>query len=302
MRRRKTVLSLLLLLAAPPLWAAEPAATETRVGPTNPRQVMLKALKTAPLQGEKLELKVGAETAFALFLDQSSSKPQGGVILLHDRGSHLDSATVIHPLRTRLPEKGWATLAIQLPEVGDKGLDKAWLTQSQQAIAAAIDEMSRRNITNLALVGHGLGALAATNYLAAGDNLLVKGLVLIGMDGTSQTDPALDGAALLAKVRQPILDISGTLDLAPVLASASRRALAAQRKDGADSSAHTLYRDVAKGYTARASDSITYRQLRIAAADHDFTGQERQLIRRVLGWLDRTAPGMEKSVTKESKK
>jgi pimeloyl-ACP methyl ester carboxylesterase len=302
MRRRKTLLSLLLILANPPLWAADPAVTERRVGPTDPRQVMLEALKTAPLQGEKLELKVGAETAFALFLDQSSSRPQGGVILLHDLGAHLDIAAVIHPLRTRLPEKGWATLSIQLPEVGDKGVDKAWLTQSQQTIAAAIDEMSRRNISNLALVGHGLGALAATDYLAAGDNLLIKGLVIIGMDGTPQSDPALDGAALLGKVRQPILDISGTLDLAPVLASASRRAQAAQRKDGADRSAHTLYRDVAKGYTARTSDTITYRQLRIAAADHDFNGQERLLVRRVLGWLDRTAPGMEKTVTKESKK
>lgn len=302
MRRRKTILSLLLLFTTSPLWAADPAATETRVGPSDPRQVMLEALKKAPLQGEKLELKVGDKTAFALFLDQTSSKPQGGVILLHDRGSHLDSATVIHPLRTRLPEKGWATLSVQLPEVGDKGVEKAWLTQSQKIIAAAIDELSRRSITNLALVGHGLGALAATNYLAAGDNLLVKGLVLIGMDGTPRSDPELDGAALLAKVRQPILDLYGALDLAPVLASASRRAQAAQRKDGADSSAHTLYRDVAKGYTAEASDSITYRQLRIAAADHDFNGQEGQLVRRVLGWLDRTAPGIEKTVTKESKK
>jgi pimeloyl-ACP methyl ester carboxylesterase len=302
MRRSKTLLSLLLLLTTSPLWAADPAATETRVGPTDPRQVMLEALKTAPLQGEKLELKVGGNSSFALFLDQTSSKPQGGVILLHDQGSHLDIAAVIHPLRTRLPEKGWATLSIQLQEVGDKGIDKAWLTQSQQTIAAAIDEMSRRNITNLALVGHGLGALAATNYLAAGDNLLIKGLVIIGMDGTPRSDPDLDGAALLAKVRQPILDLFGALDLAPVLTSASRRALAAQRKEGADSSAHTLYRDVAKGYTARASDSITYRQLRIAAADHDFSGQEPQLVRRVLGWLDRTAPGMEKTVTKESKK
>jgi pimeloyl-ACP methyl ester carboxylesterase len=302
LRRWKTTLSLLLLCAQTPLWAADLATAENRARPVDPRQVMLESLKTAPLEGEKLELKAGNNTAFALFLDQTGSQPQGGVILLHDRGAHLDSVAVIHPLRTRLPEKGWATLAVQLPEVGSGGVEKTWLAGSQQIIAAAIDELSRRNITNLVLVGHGLGALAATGYLAAGDNLLVKGLVIIGMDGTPRSDKDLDGAALLAKIRQPILDLFGSLDLPPVLNSTSRRRHAAQRQDGTEKSAHTLYRDIARGYTAKASDKITFRQLRIAAADHNFTGQERQLVRRGLGWLERTVSRIKKPVTKESKK
>ncbi len=301
MRTWKTILPILLLLLTRSAPAAVPAAAEVRAKPVDPRQVMLEALKTAPLDGEKLELKVGDKTRFALFLDQSSSKPQGGVILLHDRGEHLDSTALIHPLRTRLPAKGWATLSLQLPDEGSDGANAAWLGEAQKAIAAAINELSRRNINNIALIGHGLGALAATSYLAAGDNLLVKGLVIIGMDGRQRPEAASDGAALLAKISQPILDIFGARDLAPVIASASRRAQAAQRRDGREKSAHTLYRDVARGYTANAGDRITYRQLRIAAADHLFTGQEALLQRRILGWLKRTAPGMKTTTTKESK-
>jgi len=263
---------------------------------------MLEELKKAPLQGEKLELTAGDKTVFALFLDQTGSEPQGGVILLHDLGAHLDSSAVIHPLRTRLPDEGWATLSLQLPDTGSNGADAAWLAQAQKSIAAAINELSRRKISNIVLAGHGLGALAATGYLAAGDNLLVKGLVIIGMDGSQRSEALPNGAALLGKVNQPILDLYGGRDLVPVLDSTSRRKQAAQRRDGGEKSAHTLYRDVARSYTSKTGDSVTYRQLRIAAADHNFSGQERQLLRRILGWLERYAPGMETTETEESKK
>lgn len=302
MRSWNTALPILLLALVRPAIAADPATTESRTKPVNPREVMLEALKKAPLDGEKLELKSGDKTTFALFLDQTGNRPQGGVILLHDRGAHLDSPELIHPLRTRLPAKGWATLSLQLPDPDASGVNAAWLAETQKAVAAAINELSRRNINNIVLLGHGLGALAATSYLAAGDNLLVKGLVIIGMDGSQRADAALDGAALLAKVRQPILDLYGDQDLPQVLASASRRKQAAHRGDGAEKSAHILYQDVARDYTVKAGDSITYRQLRIPAADHNFTGQEAQLLRRVVGWLERSVPGKKKTITKESKK
>lgn len=59
---------------------------------------------------------VAAQQSFSgLFLPQSSGRPQGGVLLLHDRAQHGHWPAVIGPLREYLPEFGWSTLAIELP-------------------------------------------------------------------------------------------------------------------------------------------------------------------------------------------
>jgi len=294
MKGRFHTLVLTLLLANPlALSAADPApdkagtaAEPERSSPLSRHDASLEALKQARLDGEKLELQAGGKPVFALF-KTAQGKMKGGVILLPDIGGHVDSPGVIHPLRTRLTEYGWSTLAVTPPMPEGGSIDIKWLDTMQSRIDAAISEMQSRSIAPLVLVGHGAGALAATDYLAAGDKPSVKGLVVIGMDGSKNEEPRLDGAAQLGKVRPAILDIYGGHDWQLVLDSAERRADAAQRRDGGENTAHTLYRDIAKDYTDKKGDKVGYRQLVVAPASHDFTRQETMLIRRIRGWLQR---------------
>jgi pimeloyl-ACP methyl ester carboxylesterase len=192
---------------------------------------------------------------------------------------------VIHPLRTGLPAAGWHTLSLQLPPAGDDPLTR--LDTAQDFLDAAIGEMQRRNIDTLVLLGHGLGALALADYLAAGDNLAVRGVVAIGLDGRENAEPRLDGARQLAKVRPPVLDIYGSRDQGAVLDSAARRADLFRRRTAADGERPPTYRAIARDYSEKQGDRLHYRQQAVPAADHRFSHQSQLLLRRVRGWLQR---------------
>ncbi len=57
------------------------------------------------------------ETAFyGLFIQERSGFPQGGTLLLHDQGQHGQWPVPTGMLREQLPDLGWATLAIELPD------------------------------------------------------------------------------------------------------------------------------------------------------------------------------------------
>ncbi len=66
---------------------------------------------------EQVEL-VAAEQAFqGLLLTERSGNPQGGVLILHDQGQHGHWPDNVAPLREYLPDYGWTTLSISLPDI-----------------------------------------------------------------------------------------------------------------------------------------------------------------------------------------
>lgn len=54
---------------------------------------------------------------FSLFRPESTGSPQGGIILIHENGGHPAQPGVIEGIRTWLPDYGWSTLAISVPEI-----------------------------------------------------------------------------------------------------------------------------------------------------------------------------------------
>ncbi|WP_157729955.1 DUF3530 family protein [Bacterioplanes sanyensis] len=64
---------------------------------------------------EVVTLVANSQPFSGLYLPESSGRPQGGILLLHDRGQHGHWPALIAPLREYLPAYGWATLAIELP-------------------------------------------------------------------------------------------------------------------------------------------------------------------------------------------
>lgn len=58
------------------------------------------------------------ETALALFLPENQAKAAGAVLIIHEENTHPDWPAIVNPVRTLLPDYGWATLSIAVPHAG----------------------------------------------------------------------------------------------------------------------------------------------------------------------------------------
>lgn len=71
------------------------------------------------------------------------AEEQGAILLIHDKEQHADWPQIIRPLRQTLPESGWYTLSVSLPddtrgklpsrELAAKGFDQLTLSESLRA-------------------------------------------------------------------------------------------------------------------------------------------------------------------------
>lgn len=230
-------------------------------------------LKDQLTVGEPLQLTADQQEFFAIYTPAEGKIQRGGVILLHGLGAHPDWPDVISPLRSSLPESGWATLSIQLP-VWPNGVDfkdyPPLFPEANARISAAIRHLQQQGLLNIVLVGHSLGAAMGAYFLAekADGSDTIHAFVGIGMNQAPGTVAHTPDA--LARIKLPVLDLYGTLDLPGVLDSAKSRALAAHRAGNAD-----------------------YQQVAIAGADHFFLGLDAKLVRRVSSWLSKVAPSTE---------
>ena len=62
------------------------------------------------VDGEPKWLEADGQQFFSIYTPAATNQPAGAVILIHGRGVHPDWPQVIQPLRTKRPEKNWATL------------------------------------------------------------------------------------------------------------------------------------------------------------------------------------------------
>ena len=84
--------------------------------PHNREQSVIRHLQQHQRPHEAVEM-VAGETAFTgLLLRNRSRNPQGGVLILHDQGQHSHWPDSAGPLREYLPDYGWTTLSIALPD------------------------------------------------------------------------------------------------------------------------------------------------------------------------------------------
>ena len=217
------------------------------------------------LVGDAEWLEADGQKFLAIYTPDLSGKLKGGVIILHGIGVHPNWADVIYPLRTELPNYGWATLSIQMPILPNEAELKDYVPLIKEAaprIKAAQAFLKSKEVTPVVLIAHSLGATMASATLAEAGAMGFAGFGAIGM-GTSSLDPQLDTTAQIAKLKLPVLDMFGSRDLDTVLASTAPRAAA-----------------------ARKAGNQNYRQIEIEGADHFFVGLEDELVTRVRGWLE----------------
>ena len=103
--------------------ADEPAETEQpslpRYLPNTSNKRALSLLDHMLLMGredEVITLSNLEEEFYGLYLPQASGQPQGGILILHDEQQHGHWPDIIGPLREYLPQFGWSTLTIELPD------------------------------------------------------------------------------------------------------------------------------------------------------------------------------------------
>jgi len=313
---RHLPLSILLLsFALTPAFAAdeqpaEPATESTPATFTTDRakeQHWAVQIRESLVMGKAVDLAVGSEKVLAIYTPETRGRQLGGVILLHGTGSHPDQHAVIQPLRTKLPEQGWSTLSVQMP-IRPNGVSMneyaPLFDEAAKRIDVAVQFMQSQGIRNISLIGHSLGAVMAADYLAKGKNPAIRGFVAVGIVENRRLDPRFDTPAAIEQIEIPMLDIYGSHDLLSVLKSAEARRQAAHRganliKKSRRTGSFEQSPIVTARDGSRGSGMVTYRQMEIAGANHYFSGQEAQLIKRIRGWLERHTTNQNRYISVE---
>lgn len=129
---RPAALALSLLLSTSPLHAEEPTpapdapatndaapaepTTETRAPLPERSEVEATALEQRLEQKEQQQLKAGDESFLALWLPANVTEPSGAVILVPGDDENADWPQGVGPLRRKLPDGGWHSLSLTLPD------------------------------------------------------------------------------------------------------------------------------------------------------------------------------------------
>lgn len=128
---RPAALALSLLLVISPLQAEEQtpaeeatAATDTPTEPTEEvraplaerSEVEATALEQRLEQKEQQQLQAGDERFLALWLPANVAEPSGAVIILPGDDENADWPQSVGPLRSKLPNGGWHSLSLTLPD------------------------------------------------------------------------------------------------------------------------------------------------------------------------------------------
>ena len=216
------------------------------------------------IEGEPHSLEADGQKFLAIYTPAATDNPAGAVILIHGMGVHPDWPQVINPLRTQLPEKGWATLSLQMPILPNGKIEKDYVivfVEASGRIKAGIDFLEKQGIKPVVLVGHSLGATMAANFLATVGDSRVKAFTGIGMK-SNRPEPELNNIISLTQIQLPVLDIYGSNSVEHIVNSAPHRA-DVMTKTGHSSS----------------------RQVRIEGANHFYKGHEDQLLATITTWL-----------------
>lgn len=138
--------------------------------------------------------------------------------------------------------------------------------------------------------------MAATAYLSSQQEIPTQAFIAVSLGMLDKNKKPESISQQLEKISIPVLDIYGSNDLDHVTSTALSRALAAKISSDAVTSTKQLesYKRsaIAKSSTQNSQGYISYRQIVIDGASHDFSGSSYQLTKRIAGWLERHAKGV----------
>ena len=194
-----------------------------------------------------------------------SDDPATGVLILHGRGFHPDWADTVGPLRVGLVERGYSTLALQMPVLEKQAKYYDYLPIFRYAharIEAGIEFLRERGHERIVLVAHSCGAHMALDWIDRAGDGGIDAFVGLGMGATDYRQP-MPRPFPLASMRVPVLDLYGSYEYPAVIRMAPERAHA-----------------IAAAGNPRSSQQV------LAGADHYFSNQGEPLVAAVADWID----------------
>ena len=199
--------------------------------------------------GEAVDIPGPGGRAFLGLLTEHAADPAKTTLLVivHGIGVHPDHG-IIGKLRMDLADKGYATLAIQMPVLASDAPSDHYeplFANAAERIANSAAWARNKGYRDLVLVSHSLGSRMSNAYFDRTPAPDFRAWTALGTR-----------SALLVEVRAaprvPVLDVYGERDLDPVLKNAPARERIARASGG--------------------------RQQRIAGADHFYAGREAELV------------------------
>lgn len=218
----------------------------------------------ALITGDAEWLPVGDLKVLSIYTPSETEPARGATIILHGIGVHPDWPDVIHPLRTRLPESGWATLSVQMPILPNEasGIDYLpLLPEVPPRIDAAINFLKAQGINNIVIIAHSLGTVMTSYYLSKQPTSKVRAFVGISMSEMNK-DTQMSNVAMLKTITIPVLDIYGSQDEAHVLDYIQQRQ-----------------------QSATSANNQAYRQIEIKDANHFYNNKDDELLQVIQSWL-----------------
>lgn len=212
--------------------------------------------------GKAVWLESEGKSFLGLYTETEKVTSKGAVIILHDMGGHPDQQQLIYGLRVFLPEHNWTTLSLQMP-LRETGVEKedyyALFSEAAVRIQAGISYAKSNGAENVVVVGYGLGGLMGV-YALSEQAADIKALVTISLPVPTTENKTVQTLELIKKIKIPMLDIYGALDVPDVTESARDRRLAAKENTG-------------------------YRQIKINDEGHAYLHDEGLLVKRIYSWL-----------------
>jgi len=191
-----------------------------------------------------------------LSLYTEAKNPRGAVIIAHGRGWSPDFE-LYGTLRTRLAEMGYTTLSIQLPVLPSTailGLYVPLYPDARERFQLAVDFLKKKGHRNIAIVSHSLGATMANQYLIRTDDTSVGAWVFVGI---------LQGLEEMYRIRIPVMDVYGSNDWTVTMWGGPER-------------------------LSQLAKNRSNKQVIVDKATHFFEGQEEELLKIVVDFLDGT--------------
>ena len=232
---------------------------ETRIGHEIASQISI---------GEATWLDASDGSKFLAIFTEPEIPSKRGLIILHGQGANPNWQHVIYPLRTGLPKFGWSTLSIQAPILTSSAGEKNYLRiipDISPRLEASIQYLKTAGIEDIFILGYSFGAHMGAFYSSSLDeNSDLRGFIAISLSGKKEPGEGdVAPLALLEKIKIPMLDIYGSVDLAHVQKTASARRLAVSVRGG----------------------NKKYRQIEIIGANHFYRGVDEVLVKRVRNWM-----------------
>lgn len=218
--------------------------------------------------GKAVWLESAGKKFLGLYAETERVHSRGTVLILHDMGGHPNQQQLVYDLRVFLPEHHWATLSLQMP-LRESGANRedyfALFPEAAARIQAGINYAKSNGAKSIVVVGYGLGALMGA-YALSEQAPSVQALAAISLPVPVTENKMAQTLELIKKIKTPMLDIYGAVDVSDVTESARSRRLAGKENPG-------------------------YRQVKIDDEGHAYLHDDGLLVKRVYSWLGANAGG-----------